>query len=78
MSHRSPDLTPRMRVCMLALQRLASELGRAPYRKEIGSAIGITGQGEIERLLKGLQERGFITRAKFHKASISILKRIDR
>jgi SOS-response transcriptional repressor LexA len=62
---------------MLAVQHLASDLGRSPYGREIGMAIGITGKGEIERLLKGLQERGFIARAKFRKASISILKRID-
>ncbi|HEY1503206.1 MAG TPA: hypothetical protein VGF92_02840 [Stellaceae bacterium] len=76
MRHRSPELTPRMLVCMQAVQRLAAELGRMPYGREIGDAIGIKGRGEIDRLLTGLADRGFITRAKFRKGGITILKRM--
>ena len=78
MRPRSPQPTPRMRACMLAIQELTDAAsGRSPFGIELRARLGISGGGELERLLAGLQERGFIARAKFRKRGITILKRIE-
>jgi SOS-response transcriptional repressor LexA len=77
MRRRTPDPTPRMRECMRAIQRHFDREGRAPIGTEICAALGITGKGELQRLLAGLADRGFINRAKFQKGGIAIVKRIE-
>jgi SOS-response transcriptional repressor LexA len=64
------SLTPRMRDLLLFIQ--TQEL--CPSHKEMRAALGITGCGPIDQLLRGLEERGYIRRLKARARAIEVLR----
>jgi SOS-response transcriptional repressor LexA len=55
-------LTRRQRDCLDAIEAHFEQFGRAPSVREIALRMRIRSVGNVNRLIAGLVERGFITR----------------
>lgn len=70
------NLTPRQRDLMLYVQRYVDEFGCAPTNQEITDALQLKSKAGTQRLLNGLEERGWLTRIPHRARAITILKRL--
>lgn len=70
------NLTPRQRDLMRYLQSYVDEFGCAPTNQEITDALRLKSKAGTQRLLNGLEERGWLTRIPHRARAITILKRL--
>lgn len=66
-------LTDRQRDCLLIVQTSIRETGRAPSYDELCTGLGISSKSTVMRLLRGLESRGYIRRAKGKHRAIELI-----
>ncbi len=70
------NLTPKQRDLMRFLQRYVDEHACCPTFSEMQDALGLASKSGIDRLLGGLERRGFVQRLPHMQRAITILKRV--
>lgn len=69
-------LTTRQREAMLYLQRFASQHHVAPTMVEMAEGLNLSSKSSVVRLLRGLEDRGYIRRLAGKARAIEILKSV--
>lgn len=65
-------LTPQMRACLDAIQRLTRD-GMPPSYDELAQALGKTSNGALASLLTRLRERGYVDWMPGHARSLTLV-----
>ncbi|MGL4834319.1 MAG: helix-turn-helix domain-containing protein [Shewanella sp.] len=74
MPARPYPLTQKQRCVLCFIQGYQEATGGAcPTLLEIARALGLTAKSNIQRIAKGLEERGYIERLKNHARSIRVI-----
>ncbi|MGA7711470.1 MAG: MarR family transcriptional regulator [Rhizomicrobium sp.] len=69
-------LTPRQADCLAVIERVLAERGIAPSFDEIAAHMGLQSKSNVDRLLKALEERGFIRRMPYRARGIELVARL--
>lgn len=67
-------LTPRQRECWAFLHAYSRQHGCAPTFEEIAAELNVASKSSVHRLLKGLEERGFIRRLRHRRRAIELIR----
>lgn len=66
-------LTARQRECLELIERHQAMFKQTPSRRELANMLGLKSPGRVVELLRGLQERGWITFLPRRARSITLL-----
>ena len=66
-------ITRRMKDCLRAIRDLQAEHGHTPSYLEVASRIGIKSKSGIARLMRLLEERGYVERSNGGRRSFTIV-----
>lgn len=69
-------LTSKQYYCLCVIQELTDKHGVSPIYDEIAHELEIRSKSGIARLVKGLEERGYLTRIPARARSLMILRRV--
>ena len=67
-------LTPRQADCLAVIQKALGEGGIAPSFDEIAAQMHLKSKSGVDRLLRALEERGFIRRLAYRARGIELVK----
>ena len=68
-------LTPRQSDCLAVIQKALGERGIAPSFDEIAASMRLKSKSGVDRLLRGLEERGVIRRLPYRARGIELVSR---
>lgn len=71
--HQRPDLTPRQRQFVEAVDRIAGEQGYAPSYRQLSAALGVN-VARVQQLVAIVQRKGFVAHAPGIARSLRVVR----